>query len=80
MYVERRNITRPEVSEGDPQERQYYKDVTSLIQEVERYLDIKIEILTHWELVNHHPRNMSIRIQKDILSRAGIIPKFVRFH
>ena len=32
------------------------------------------------EQVYQHPRNVSIKIQKDISYRAGDIPKFVRFH
>ena len=65
------NLTRPEVSEGDPQERQLCKDVTSLIQEVRRYLNFKLEIQNYLEQVYQHPRNVSIKIQKDISSRAG---------
>ena len=37
-------------------------------------------IQNYLEQVYKHPRNLSIKIQKDISSRAGDIPKFVIFH
>ena len=71
--------TRPEVSEGCPQEKQFCKYVTSFIQEVPRYLNFKLENQNSLEQVYQHPRNVSIDIEKDISSRAGNIPKFVGF-
>ena len=43
-----------------------------------RLTDIQ-NIQNYLEIVYQHPRNVSIKIQKDISSRAGDIPKFVRF-
>ena len=51
--------------------------VTSLIQEVQRYLNLKLEVQNYLEQVYQHPRNVSIKIQKDILYRARDISKFV---
>ena len=42
-------------------------------------VEIKVMNQIYLEQVYQHPRNVSIKNQKGILSRAGDIPKFVRF-
>ena len=43
-------------------------------------MNFKLDSQSYLEQVYQNPRNVSIKIQKDISSRAGNIPNFVRFH
>ena len=43
-------------------------------------MNFKLDSQNYLEQVYQNPRNVSIKIQKDISSGAGDIPKFVRFH